>query len=342
MTIYQIAMSAIGVLAPAAEVALAPAAETILQEEVLGVFRQRIEGILELVQCMPQKDKYVAVEIWNELSERLQDLLAENPVRSDSEEGEEVIAKPPRESSREVNPAQVIADDEETESEDETTEGRDAIGGDDLRPAGASSDRLSEVTAEQESAGEVEAKEAVTMTVVQDEDPAKPSSEPGDGAADSKNAQDDPPAVEVTKIVSADETESKGESQRTQQSEQGEPELTAQAILTENNDGHQVLVELPSNITLDSESNIVVKDGGLEGIVLTVDTDANTAKVSKTSKEDEWLSHAEKVTVDEYPPMLDEKANKRIKKHDDGSHEVLILTCCTIIPLYLAQSVIYM
>ena len=337
MTIYQIAMSAIGVLAPAAEVALAPAAETILQEEVLGVFRQRIEGILELVQCMPQKDKYVAVEIWNELSERLQDLLVENPVQSDSEEGD-VIVKPPKDSSREVNPAQVIADDEETESEDETTEGRDAIGGDDLRPAGASSDRLSEVTAEQESAGEVEAKEAVTMTVVQDEDPAKLSSEPGDGAADSnvENAQDDPPAVEVTKIVSEEETESKGESQRTQQSEQGEPELTAQAILTENNDGHQVLVELPSNITLDSESNIVVKDGGLEGIVLTVDTDANTAKVSKTSKEDEWLSHAEKVTVDEYPPMLDEKANKRIKKHDDGSHEVLILTCCTIIPLYLA------
>ena len=339
-------MSAIGVLAPAAEVALAPAAETILQEEVLGVFRQRIEGILELVQCMPQKDKYLAVEIWNELSERLQDLLAENPVRSDSEEGEDVIVKPPKESSREVNPAQVIADDEETESEDETTEreGRDAIGGDDLRPAGASSDRLSEVTAEQESAGEVEAKEAVTMTVVQDEDPAKLSSEPGEGAADSnvENAQDDPPAVEVTKIVSADETESKGESQRTQQSEQGEPELTAQAILTENNDGHQVLVELPSNITLDSESNIVVKDGGLEGIVLTVDTDANTAKVSKTSKEDEWLSHAEKVTVDEYPPMLDEKANKRIKKHDDGSHEVLIPAYCTIIPLYLAQSVIYM
>ena len=337
-------MSAIGVLAPAAEVALAPAAETILQEEVLGVFPQRIEGILELVQCMPQKDKYLAVEIWNELSERLQDLLGEHPVRSDSEEGGEFIAKTAKESSREVNPAQVIADDEETESEDETSEGRDAIGGDDLRPAGASSDRLSEVTAEQESAREVEAKEAVTMTVVQDEDPAKLSSGPGEDAADSnvENAQDDPPAVEVTKIVSADETESKGESQRTQQSEQGEPELTAQAILTENNDGHQVLVELPSNITLDSESNIVVKDGGLEGIVLTVDTDANTAKVSKTSKEEEWLSHAEKVTVDEYPPMLDEKANKRIKKHDDGSHEVLILTCCTIIPLYLAQSVIYM
>ena len=340
-------MSAIGVLAPAAEVALAPAAETILQEEVLGVFRQRIEGILELVQCMPQKDKYLAVEIWNELSERLQDLLAENPVRSDSEEGEEeVIAKPPKESSSEVNPAQVIADDEETESEDETTEreGRDAIGGDDLRPAGASSDRLSEVTAEQESAGDVEAKEAVTMTVVQDEDPAKLSSEPGEGAADSnvENAQDDPPAVEVTKIVSADETESKGESQRTQQSEQGEPELTAQAILTENNDGHQVLVELPSNITLDSESNIVVKDGGLEGIVLTVDTDANTAKVSKTSKEDEWLSHAEKVTVDEYPPMLDEKANKRIKKHDDGSHEVLIPAQPTVQTYLIITLLIYM
>ena len=343
MIIHQIAMSTIGVLAPAAEVALAPAAETILQEEVLDVFRQRIEGILELVQCMPQKDKYLAVEIWNELSERLQDLLAENPVRSDSEEGEEVIAKPPKEeSSGEVNSGQVIADDEETESEDETTGGRDATG-DDLRPAAASSDRLVGVTAEPEGAGEVEAKEAVTMTVVQDEDPPKLSSEPGEGAADSnvENAQDDPPAVEVTKIVSEDETESKSESQRTQESEQGAQELTAQAILTENNDGHQVLVELPSNITLDSESNIVVKDGGLEGIVLTVDTDTNTAKVSKTSKEEEWLGHAEKVTVDEYPPMLDEKANKRIKKHDDGSHEVLNLAYCTSIPYQnLASSVI--
>ena len=325
-------MSAISVIAPA-EDSLAAGTETILPEEVLDIFRQRIVGILALVKCMPQKDKILAVEIWNEVSERLQDLLGEFSVRADSEEGEDDMVQP-KEAANEVHSEQVIADGEETESEAETSEGGDATRDD--RRLGSSAnlvEQVVEVTAESESGGEVETKEEVTMTVVQvgegTELPGESAVVVGGGVGSTVETVQAAPAVEVTRIVSEEETESRGEPDRTK-SEQGESELTTQAILTENSEGQQVLVELPSSITIDSDSKILVNegDGGLEGIVLTVDTDANTAKVSAgaagkaSSKEEEWLNHAEKVTVDEYPPMLDEKANRRVNKHEDGSHEV--------------------
>ena len=327
-------MSAISVIAPA-EDSLAAVTETILPEEVLDIFRQRIVGILELVKCMPEKDKILAVEIWNEESERLQDLLGEFSIRADSEEGEDDMVQP-KEAANEVHSEQVIADgeEEETESEAETSEGGDGTRED--RRLGASAnvvEELVEVTAESVSGGEVEAKEEVTMTVVQvgegTELPGESAVVVGGVVGSTIETVQAAPAVEVTKIVSEEDAESRGEPDRTK-SEQGEPELTTQAILTENSEGQQVLVELPSSITLDSDSKIVVNegDGGLEGIVLTVDTDANTAKVSAgaavkaSSKEEEWLNHADKVTVDEYPPMLDEKVNRRVNKHEDGSHEV--------------------
>ena len=327
-------MSAVSVIAPTGD-SIAAVTETILQEEVLDVFRQRIVGIFELVKCMPQKDKWKAVEIWNEVSEGLQDLLGELSIRSDADVSEDDIVKP-TEADGEVHSEQVIAagpaaDGEETESEAETTEG-----GDDTRdhrdqrfvaPA-IVADQLAEVAAEPEA----ESKEEVTMTVVQVEQVEQEHKLQAQATVDSTDdtANGSPSAVEVTKIVSDDETES-AEPNRTK-TEQGESEMTTQAILTENSEGHQVLVELPSSLTLDSDSKIVVNDGdgGLEGIVLTVDTDANFAKVPANAekpdkartKEEEWLSHAEKVTVDEYPPMLDEKANRRVNKHEDGSHEV--------------------
>ena len=323
-------MSAISVIAPA-EDSLAAVTETILPEEVLDIFRQRIVGILELVKCMPEKDKILAVEIWNEESERLQDLLGEFSIRADSEEGEDDMVQP-KEAANEVHSEQVIADgeEEETESEAETSEGGDGTRDD--RRLGASAnvvEQLVEVTAESVSGGEVEAKEEVTMTVVQvgegTELPGESAVVVGGVVGSTIETVQAAPAVEVTKIVSEEDTESRGEPDRTK-SEQGEPELTTQAILTENSEGQQVLVELPSSITLDSDSKIVVNegDGGLEGIVLTVDTDANTASAvfKASSKEEEWLNHAEKVTVDEYPPMLDEKVNKSVTNLPDGSHEV--------------------
>ena len=323
------------VIAPAEDsLATTTVADAVLpEEEVLDVFRQRIIGTLALVQCMPQKDKILAVEFWNEVSERLQDLLCgELSIREDEED----IVKAKEED-------RVIADDgEETESESETTEGRDAAAGEQRRLGSSANDaeeeQQAEGHAESEGSEQVEAsKEEVTMTVVEVDEGGPRLQHGADSTAET--AQDAPTAVEVTKIVSEEVTaESTGECEsvsdhRTKSDEQEESELTTQAILTENSEGQQVLVELPSSLTLDADSKIVVKDGGLEGIVLTVDTDANTAEVSASSvsegkasasKEEEWLNHAEKVTVDEYPPMLDEKANRRVNKHEDGSHEVTI------------------
>ena len=328
-------MSAVSVIAPAEDsLATTTVADAVLpQEEVLDVFRQRIIGTLALVQCMPQKDKILAVEFWNEVSERLQDLLCgELSIREDEED----IVKAKEED-------RVIADDgEETESESETTEGRDTAAGEERREGNSANDAEEEQQAEghAESEGSKQVKtsqEEVTMTVVE-VDEGVPKLQQGEGSgADStvETAQDATTAVEVTKIVSeevtAESTEESESDHRTKSDEQEETELTTQAILTENSEGQQVLVELPSSLTLDADSKIVVKDGGLEGIVLTVDTDANIAEVSASSvsedktsasKEEEWLNHAEKVTVDEYPPMLDEKANRRVNKHEDGSHEV--------------------
>lgn len=333
-------MSAMRVIAPAEDslAAVTHDDDTILAEEVLDIFRQRIVGTLGLVKCMPQKDKILAVEFWNEVSERLQDLLyGEISIRED--EGEDDTVKP-KESEALSEP--VVADGEETESEAETAEDGDEAR--DERRADHSAnvveeqleeEGIDEVASESEGGGRVEGQEEVTMTVVEvDEDPKLLRSESAvvlsavDATVETVQAA---PAVEVTKIVSEGEeaTESGGGEPDRTKSEQGESGLTTRAILTENSEGQQVcvlanVVELPSSISLDSDSKIVVNDGegGLEGIVLTVDTDAHTAEVV----EEEWLSHAEKVTVDEYPPMLDEKANRRVNKHDDGSHEVSSFT----------------
>ena len=64
-------------------------------------------------------------------------------------------------------------------------------------------------------------------------------------------------------------------------------------------------------------------------MTFTIDTgdSPNGKGIKKPSKkdpcpEDEWLCHAEKVTVDQYPPALDETPHRRVSNLPDGSHEV--------------------
>jgi hypothetical protein len=49
---------------------------------------------------------------------------------------------------------------------------------------------------------------------------------------------------------------------------------------------------------------------------------SNCRSKEESSIEDEWLNHTEKVTVDEYPPAIDETANRRVTNLTDGTHEV--------------------
>ena len=316
-------------------------AEETLPGRLLDIFRQRIEDTLALVKRMPHDDRRLAVEFWNEISERLQVLVLNSDSKMEIEDGDGGIegrviivdtdantaAIPGREDDGAVDagepPTTVTlretadADGEETESEEETAGGHRLE-----EPAAAPAVEVSDEFVPVHSAAE--AKEAVTLTMVEVVEEEQPKLLGEEGTEVAAAAAETVPAVELTKIVSAEEVggnEDKVDSGDAKE----DAERTAEAILTENCDDGQVLV-------LDSDSKIVIEDGdgSIEGRVIIVDTDANTAvfaeagdgAVKAFSKEEEWLNHAEKVTVDEYPPMLDEKANKRVTNLPDGSHEV--------------------
>ena len=304
-------------------------ADEILPGRMLDIFRQRIVGTLALVKRMPHDDRRLAVEFWNEISERLQDLLlGAIPDREDDDGGGAEAGEPP---TTVTLTETADADAEETESEEET---KSVFGGDHRleEQAAAPAVEVSDEFAPVHSAA-AQVKEEVTLTMVEvveeeEEEHTKSHGEEGTEAPASQTV----PAVELTKIVSDAEKGADEGKVESGDAKEEESELTAEAILTENCDGTQVLV-------LESDSKIVIEDGdgGIEGRVIIVDTDANTAVFAAdasggdgdgegegkaSSKEEEWLNHAEKVTVDEYPPMLDEKANKRVTNLPDGSHEV--------------------